>query len=58
MNKKQKAYHDCVQKEIILFVKKGKINNFQKSYTIIRIDAFYSCKENSITKTEKHLIIS
>lgn len=40
MNKKQKAYYDCVQKQIKLFVKKEKSRIFKKTCTNIHVDAF------------------
>lgn len=58
MNKKQKAYYDCVQKQIKLFVKKEKSRIFKKTCTNIHIDAFQIAKKNSITKTGKHLVTS
>lgn len=53
MNKKQKAYYDCVQKQIKLFVKKEKSRIFKKTCTNIHIDAFQIAKKKFNYKNRK-----
>lgn len=57
MNKKQKSYYDCVQKQIKLFVKKEKSRIFKKHVLTYALMHFKLQKKIQLQKQESILLL-